>query len=256
HDQLAATSLPIIRTQTASRKVSKAKVQNVAAKTATSTASRGKFDKKLAGENPQKHDKKYSKVECARDIGTDSFCLVRLGLPVTPAALKTWEELRSYFTQYWEGDITVVMPATLVHQVGSFVFYCRYSKIIQNPSHLELQKAANQGQRCTWEKLSAIKANYGIKLALEEYVAILNHMRRLKLSAERAAAASHWNCCLGLPSDQTPPNFQKEHILSRFVQINQGDPKYLRDIILNFVLAGEDTIAVTMSLWAWLQLSV
>jgi len=76
--------------------------------------------------------------------------------------------------------------------------YCivyQYSKIIQNPSHAELQKAANQGRRCTWEKLSAIKANCGIELALDECVAILNHMRRLKRSAERAASASH-----GFPS--------------------------------------------------------
>lgn len=29
---------------------------------ATSTASGGKFDKKLAGEKPPKHDKKYRKV--------------------------------------------------------------------------------------------------------------------------------------------------------------------------------------------------
>lgn len=71
----------------------------------------------------------------------------------------------------------------------------QYSKIIQNPSYVELQKAANQGRRCTWEKLSAIKANCGIELALDECVAMLNHMRRLKRSAERAAAASH-----GLPS--------------------------------------------------------
>ncbi|GJS89870.1 triacylglycerol lipase SDP1-like protein [Tanacetum coccineum] len=78
-----------------------------------------------------------------------------------------------------------------ISSVGSFVFYFQYSKIIQNPSHLELQKAVNQGQRCTWEKLSAIKANCGIELALDECVAILNHMRRLKLSVERAAAASH-----------------------------------------------------------------
>lgn len=55
---------------------------------------------------------------------------------------------------------------------------------------MELQKAANQGRRCTWEKLSAIKANCGIELALDECVAILNHMRRLKRSADRAAAAS------------------------------------------------------------------
>ncbi|KAJ7976691.1 Triacylglycerol lipase SDP1 [Quillaja saponaria] len=88
--------------------------------------------------------------------------------------------LAKLFAQEWEGDVTVVMPATLA----------QYSKIIQNPSYVELQKAANQGRRCTWEKLSAIKANCGIELALDESVAILNHMRRLKRSAERAAAAT------------------------------------------------------------------
>ena len=66
----------------------------------------------------------------------------------------------------------------------------QYSKIIQNPTHVELQKAANQGRRCTWEKLSAIKANCGIELALDECVTNLNHMRRLNRSAERAAAAA------------------------------------------------------------------
>ncbi|KAL9996726.1 putative abieta-7,13-dien-18-ol hydroxylase [Helianthus debilis subsp. tardiflorus] len=40
---------------------------------------------------------------------------------------------------------------------------------------------------------------------------------------------------------------KKEDILSRFVQVNDNDPKYLRDIILNFILAGKDPIAISMS---------
>ncbi|CAA0812806.1 Triacylglycerol lipase SDP1 [Striga hermonthica] len=78
--------------------------------------------------------------------------------------------LAKLFAQDWEGDVTVVMPATI----------SQLSKIIQNPTYVELQKAANQGRRCTWEKLSAIKANCGIELALDESVTVLNHMRRVK----------------------------------------------------------------------------
>ncbi|XWS65367.1 hypothetical protein CRYUN_Cryun05aG0106500 [Craigia yunnanensis] len=98
--------------------------------------------------------------------------MLELGFPLGGVA--------KIFTQDWEGDITVVMPATLA----------QYSRILQNPSLVELQKATNQGRRCTWEKFSAIKANCGIELALDECVAILNHMRRLKRSADKAAAAS------------------------------------------------------------------
>lgn len=98
--------------------------------------------------------------------------ILELGIPLGGIA--------KLFAQEWEGDVTVVMPATLA----------QYSKIIQNPTYAELQKAANQGRRCTWEKLSVMKANCAIELTLDECVALLNHLRRLKRSAERAAFAS------------------------------------------------------------------
>lgn len=97
--------------------------------------------------------------------------------------------LGKLFAQDWEGDVTIVMSATLN----------QYRKIIQNPSKKELRAAAEQGRKSTWEKLSAIKANCGIELALDECVGILNHMRRLRRSAERAAAAAS----NGLPSTST-----------------------------------------------------
>ena len=40
---------------------------------------------------------------------------------------------------------------------------------------------------------------------------------------------------------------KKEDILSRFVQTKDRDPKHLRDTILNYVLAGKDPIATTMT---------
>ncbi|KAL1191557.1 Triacylglycerol lipase SDP1L [Cardamine amara subsp. amara] len=98
--------------------------------------------------------------------------VLELGLPL--------REVASLFAQEWEGDVTIVMPAT----------FSQYLKIIQNPTNVEIQKASNQGRRCTWEKLAVIKANFGIELALDECVAVLNHMRRLKRTARRAAAFS------------------------------------------------------------------
>lgn len=62
HVQLAATALPITGTQAAPKKLSKTELEEVAGAAAMSTASIGKFDKKLPGEKPLKNKGKHRKV--------------------------------------------------------------------------------------------------------------------------------------------------------------------------------------------------
>ena len=40
---------------------------------------------------------------------------------------------------------------------------------------------------------------------------------------------------------------KREDILSRFLQVTETDPTYLRDIILNFIIAGKDTTTTTIA---------
>ncbi|KAJ4785741.1 hypothetical protein LUZ62_036987 [Rhynchospora pubera] len=62
HIQLAATALPITGTKKdVPKKASKDELESVAGMAATSTASGGKFDKKLPGEKPPKHSGKHRK---------------------------------------------------------------------------------------------------------------------------------------------------------------------------------------------------
>lgn len=62
HVQLAATALPITGTQKdVPKKATKSELDNVAGMAASSTASIGKFDKKLPGEKPSKHPGKFRK---------------------------------------------------------------------------------------------------------------------------------------------------------------------------------------------------
>lgn len=45
---------------------------------------------------------------------------------------------------------------------------------------------------------------------------------------------------------------KKDDILSRFLEQSDTDLKYLRDIILSFVIAGKDTTAVTLSWFVYM----
>uniref|UniRef100_A0A7N2MII0 Cytochrome P450 n=1 Tax=Quercus lobata TaxID=97700 RepID=A0A7N2MII0_QUELO len=40
---------------------------------------------------------------------------------------------------------------------------------------------------------------------------------------------------------------KREDILSRFLQVTETDPTYLRDIILHFIIVGKDTTAITIA---------
>ncbi|XP_021904393.1 cytochrome P450 704C1-like isoform X2 [Carica papaya] len=42
-------------------------------------------------------------------------------------------------------------------------------------------------------------------------------------------------------------SMKKDDILSRFLQVNDADPKYIRDTMLNFIIAGKDTTATTLA---------
>ncbi|XAR71776.1 Abieta-7,13-dien-18-ol hydroxylase [Bertholletia excelsa] len=46
---------------------------------------------------------------------------------------------------------------------------------------------------------------------------------------------------------------KKGDILSRFLESNETDPKYLKDIILSFTIAGKDTTAVTLSWFLYMM---
>lgn len=41
--------------------------------------------------------------------------------------------------------------------------------------------------------------------------------------------------------------------MSRFLDLSEADPKYLRDVVLNFVMAGKDTTATTLSWFIYMM---
>nr|CAD1829603.1 unnamed protein product [Ananas comosus var. bracteatus] len=160
------------------------------------------------------------------------------------------------FAQDWEGDITMVMPTTL----------SQYSKIIQNQSYSELQNAANQGRRSTWEKLSAIRANCAVELVLDECVALLNHTRRLKRSADRAAAAAaaaaqgctrnkRFNAPRRIPSwnriasENSSGSLEEEFLTDSSASVHQGMDRNLRPRPSVYETSDSESESIDLNSW-------
>lgn len=108
------------------------------------------------------------------------------------------------FTQAWEGDITVCLPASLWN----------LGKTIANPSAEDLAQAVKTGELSIWEKLSAIQANCQIEATLDACLArITNKVRErplgglsrripswLNMSFIGQPAVASWGC-----ADHGPP---------------------------------------------------
>eukprot|EP00899_Mesostigma_viride_P026940 jgi/Mesvir1/7430/Mv19211-RA.2 len=68
--------------------------------------------------------------------------------------------MSSLWSQEWEGDITIVMPAT----------WEQMRKVIANPTREDVMSAVLQGERLAWGKVSSIIANCSIEMTLDECV--------------------------------------------------------------------------------------
>ena len=88
------------------------------------------------------------------------------------------------FTQPWEGDVTVVLPAALWN-VG---------KSITNPTPEDLVRATKLGELHVWEKLSAIEANCAVEATLDACLARLANKARARPLSGLAARIPSWLC--------------------------------------------------------------
>ncbi|EXB52689.1 Cytochrome P450 704C1 [Morus notabilis] len=90
----------------------------------------------------------------------------------------------------------------------------------------KLKKFLNIGSEATLKKKTDIINGFVFKL-------IRNKIEQMKSSKEEYS-------------------MKREDILSRFLQVTETDPTYLRDIILNFIIAGKDTTATTLAWFIYL----
>lgn len=78
-------------------------------------------------------------------------------------------------SQPWEGDVTMVLPASSISTL----------KAVVNLSREDLLRSLAEGQRAAWVKLSAIAANCDVEVTLDE------SLRQVTTSARRARARLH-----------------------------------------------------------------
>ena len=98
-----------------------------------------------------------------------------------PRSFRGIQWLFTLGSQDWEGDVTIVMPTT----------WSQYAKIVYNPTREELSETMLQGMRATWEKLSAIEANCGIELTLDECMQSLKH-EKMEVRRRRKPRIPSW----------------------------------------------------------------
>ncbi|KAI3449144.1 hypothetical protein Pfo_005809 [Paulownia fortunei] len=80
--------------------------------------------------------------------------------------------------------------------------------------------------------------NVGLEAKLKENIRVVDEFVYKLIHSKTEQMQQSQDDCVDL---------KKEDILSRFLKLSEADPKYLRDIILNFVMAGKDTTATTLS---------
>ncbi|KAI3504352.1 hypothetical protein L1887_32953 [Cichorium endivia] len=113
----------------------------------------------------------------------------------------------------------------------------RFSNAFDDASAMTLKRYVD----VTW-KIQKI-FNIGSEAKLRESVKIVDDFvyKQIKIKTEQ------------MHKNQNDYSRKKEDILSRFLQITDTGPKYLRDIILNFVIAGKDTTSTAMTWFIYMM---
>ena len=101
--------------------------------------------------------------------------------------------LLKLLSQPWEGDITMVLPASSISSL----------KAVVNLSRGDLLRSLAEGQRAAWSKLSAIAGNCDIEVTLDEVlrqVTTAARRERAKMRRHASSAANLSGMRAGIPS--------------------------------------------------------